>query len=192
MGFQPAVSPPATVSPGGAFVSGRYYVVPPVQSSGTSATLGVGTLRLQMFMAPNACTLSRIGAEVVTPGDAGSKFRLGIYNDDGTGRPGALLIDAGVIAGDSGTVQELTINQSISAGIYWIGGAVQIVTTTQPTMRTSSQGGTQYVEASVGSAPPSNWGNIGVTGTGVVGALPNPFVFANYAGSVPRVFVKVL
>lgn len=182
----------ASVSPSGPFVSGRYYVTPENQNAGTSAALGVGTLRVMMFNVPNNCTLSRIGAEVVTIGDVGSKFRLGIYADDGTGRPGALLVDAGVIAGDSATVQELVINLPLGAGNYWIGGAVQVVTTTQPTMRTITQGGNAYVEASVGAAPPSNWGNIGFAMTGVAGALPNPFVFTGYAGSVARPFVKAL
>jgi len=66
-----------------------------------------------------AVTLDRIGIEITIAGTAASLVRLGIYSDSGNVYPNSLLLDAGTIAGDSATVQSITINQTLSAGLYW-------------------------------------------------------------------------
>lgn len=171
------------------FQSGRYYFAPNATLAATSATLGNGSLRVMPFYLPNAVTLSRIGAEVTAAGDAGSTIRLGIYADDGTGRPGNRVIDAGTIAADSATVQEIVIALALAAGIYWIGGAVQGVTVTQPTVRTSS---TMVLGVDAGTVIPAagNTDAAMIVG-GVTAALPASFGAAAPAGSSPRCFVKV-
>jgi hypothetical protein len=45
---------------------------------------------------------------------------MGIYNDDGSGRPGSLLLDAGTVAGTATGFLSITINQALAAGIYWL------------------------------------------------------------------------
>jgi len=79
-------------------------------------------------------TITRIGAEINAAGQAGSLLRLGIYNDS-NGIPGSLLLDAGTIAGDSAmSVQEITISQALSPGVYWFAAVVQAAASTQPTV----------------------------------------------------------
>ena len=180
-----------------AWQSGRYYWLPN-GCRNTVNTLGVGTLRVCPFWVPNAITLNRLGGEVTLTGDAGSKIRLGIYNDDGTGRPGALVLDAGQIAGDSVAVQQLTINQALASGLYWIGGAVQAVTVTQPTVRcnvpSAGASATGYWPISdAGTAiPGAGATGIGFAQTGVTGALPGTFgTPSGLAGSVPALFGAV-
>jgi hypothetical protein len=155
-------------------------------------TVVAGTLRLYPWVVPNDVTLTRIGAEVTSAGEAGSKVRLGIYADDGSGYPGALVLDAGTIAGDSATVQELTISQFLPAGLYWIGAAVQVVTTTQPTVRIQGTGNPPINITLGTSAPSAGYSVWGFSQTGVTGALPANFTTTpSTAGSAARLHVKV-
>lgn len=168
---------------------GYYYFSVGNQGTATSATLGTGTLRLAPVYIPNAVTISRIGADVATIGDAGSKFRIGIYSDTGGGFPGNLLLDAGQINGDSATIQELTVSQALTPGMYWFGGAVQAVTTTQPTMRTGAP--SVWIPLPSPTTPAANTTALGYNMTGVTGALSNFVYNAVLATNPPRIHFKV-
>lgn len=170
--------------------SGRYYFCPNTTSVATSSGQGVGSLRAVPFFVPNPVTLSKIGAEVTSAGDAGSKYRLGIYADDGNGRPGRLIVDAGQINGDSETVQELTISVQIGPGWYWAAGVIQAVVTTQPTMRVS-QNASFAVLLGSDSIPAANRTYSGFLRTGITGALDTLFSADGISVTVPRIFVKV-
>lgn len=168
-------------------IAGRYYFTPNATSTGASATLGNGTLRLTPWFVPNAIALTKIGAEV-TSASASTLFRLGIYADDGTGRPGLLIVDAGTIDGGSATVQEKDISVTIGPGWYWFGGAVQNAAGTQPTMR---------VAASIASpidvgttAPGASATSMGFSMSAGQSGLPSSFTQSGGAGSVPRIFIK--
>lgn len=172
--------------------SGRYYKPVPNYAGGwtTNNTLGVGTLRLTPFFNPVPLSIVRLGAEVTAIGDIGSKLRLGMYLDDGTFRPGQLLLDGGQIAGDSATVQELIIAATLPAGWIWVGGAVQAVTVTQPTVRCQNTAG-QNVDFGT-AIPATNGVSSGRQMAGVTGALPQTFVDSGTpSGSAPSVFLKV-
>lgn len=173
------------------YASGNYYFPCSQHGQSTSATLGNGTLRLVPWIVPEALTIVRIGGDIGTVGEAGSKLRLGIYSDDGTGYPGALLIDAGQIAGDSATVQELTISQALAPGIYWIGGAVQSAPTTQPTVRTTSNW-VPPIPLRIGTTAPGSASTVvGYSQSSVTGALPSNFTATlSNIGNAPRVHVK--
>lgn len=162
-------------------------------ATSTSAILGNGTLRLVPWWVPRAITIVRIGAEITAVGEAGSKLRLGIYNDNGSCFPGTLLLDAGQIAGDSATVQELTISQALAPGLYWVGGAVQAAPTTQPTVRVPNQWTPPVWMATGTSMPAANNTIIGYSQGSVSGALPANFTTSiGTAGTAPRVFVRTL
>lgn len=71
---------------------------------------------------PNANTMTATRIGVAT--DAGNlnagTHRLGIYQDS-NGTPGTVLLDAGTIAVVAGAASyEITISQTLSAGIYWL------------------------------------------------------------------------
>jgi hypothetical protein len=129
------------------YVSGQYYFANSVQATNTSAIQGNGTVRLTPWIVTADITITRLFAEFTAVGDAASIYHVGIWaHDAATGKPTTLVLDAGSIStgsGDAGTiatggtpgVYELTVSQALTAGIYWVGGAVQGVTTTQPTMR---------------------------------------------------------
>lgn len=166
-----------------------YHFVPHGYSVGTQL-LASGTMRGVPFIVASAQTVTKIGAEVTVAGNAGSKVRLGIYNDDDTGIPGTLLIDAGVIAGDSATVQEITISQALTPGLYWFALVAQVVTTTAPTVRSAGAAPTVLLPHS-SALPGAGAVALGWAATGVTGALPSPWPSPSASGASPRLFVKL-
>lgn len=172
------------------WASGRYYYLPNTGSISTSAAQGVGTMRMLPFYVPSRVTITKLGAEVTVIGDAGSKVRLGIYADDGTMRPGSLLLDAGTIAGDSATVQEITsLSLPLGPGLYWTAAAVQVVTVTQPTVRTATAVAWPNIDIGT-SIPGAGTSTIGFFQTSVTGAFPSPCTPAAGPVSAPRMFCK--
>lgn len=89
-----------------------------VHATGTTA-LGSNFLRATPFVVPKTITLDRIGMEITGAGTAGSFVRLGIYSTTDN-LPYGLVLDAGTIAGDSATFQSISINQTLTAGLYWL------------------------------------------------------------------------
>jgi hypothetical protein len=174
--------------------AGDYFFPVSQNDTATSNVLAVGTLRLTPFVVDQTIRIDRLGAEVSTVGEAGSKFRIGVYRDTGGGKPGALVVDAGQIAGDSATAQELTLSSTLvlDPGVYWIGGVVQSVTTTQPTLRTVNfQSSGPQIPIAYGSAIPSAGQVVtALTMTGVTGALPGTFTRDGSGSAVARVFAR--
>jgi hypothetical protein len=171
--------------------SGSWYSAS--NNASTSASLGNGTLRVAPLYIPNACTLAAIAAEVTGAGSTGSVVRLGIYNDNGSGFPGSLLLDAGTINGTSATVQSISISQALGPGLYWIGGVLQGAPVTDPTLRTcnvSMLAAGQFGIAA-GTAP-TGTAIVGYQQTGITSTLATwTGTLANSTGTVPRVMVKV-
>lgn len=166
--------------PAFAFAAGT--AVFPVGGAGgttTSATLGVGTLRLCPFYLPVPMTIAGLAVEVATVGDTGSKIRLGLYADTGYGMPGQLIVDAGQVAGDvvsADAEAALATPLTLGPGWYWSAAVVQAVTTTQPTLRALGSNGLPsgfLLALAYGkSAPGANASALCYTQTGVTGALP--------------------
>lgn len=173
-------------------------------NSGTSVTLGNGSLRVCPFLVTKAFTISAIGTEFTVAGDAASLFLMTIYGDDGNCYPGSLVLNGGSIStgsGNAGTVVTggtpgVYMNTGITAtllepGIYWAGGAVQGVTVTQPTMRTSLWN--FAVNTAVNAQPGAGGSAFGYSASGVTGAPPASFtVFASAgaANSFARIILK--
>lgn len=174
--------------------SGQYYMPFGVMSPATSSAGGLGTLRVCAFIVDETVTISRIGAEVTTIGDDGSAVRLGVYRDNGDSYPGALLVDAGTIAGDVAAHQEITLGTpvTLTPGVYWGGGALQAYTVTPPTVRVAAAL-QPVVPLSMGAAmPPAGAQGYGTFNTGVTGALPLTFTPGyGVAAVVPRLTFKV-
>jgi hypothetical protein len=168
--------------------SGQYIFPGGGQSVTTSNTMGIGTLRIFPWYLPNSCTLTVLGAEVTTAGDSGSTYHLGIYSDTGAFQPGSLLLDAGTISGSTVAVQNITISQPLSPGVYWIGGVVQNVTTTQPTIRTFVPG---PFALPLSAQPAAGVSVAGYTYSSTVSSsLPATFAIGGTVGSIPRMHVK--
>lgn len=173
------------------FKTGSYYVIGGEAGPSTSNALGVATFRAAPVRLFYSTTLVRLGVDVTVIGDSGCHFRLGIYADDGGGLPGALVIDAGQVAADSVAQPEATISTTLAAGLYWFGGAVQDVTTTQPTLRTIGSGWQPPIplRLSTGSAP-SSVSALCFSMSSVTGALPGTFTVASATSPMARISYK--
>jgi hypothetical protein len=168
-----------------------YTYTTPASAVSASVTLGNGTFRCTPWWCPSNGTLTKIGLEVTLAGSTGAVMRLGIYNDDGTGYPGTLLLDAGTIDGTVVAVSELTISQAVTAGtLYWVGAAVQGAPTTQPTIRTTTAPPFPPVLRSGSSIPASNAAIYGYADFGQTGALTNFTTTVTGSSQAPRLFVK--
>jgi hypothetical protein len=173
--------------------SGRYYLMPPITGTSTSAALGLGAFVCAPTYVPTTVTVSRMCGEITSAGDVGSKLRLGIYADDGTGRPGALVLDAGTIAGDVVGLQEITgLATTIGPGWYWFGGCTQLHTVTPPTVRTWGGMGSYVGIIDYGTTVPGAGVSVnGVRSTSMTGALSATFP-SNGVSTVsgPRTYIK--
>ena len=173
------------------YISGQYYLANSAQAASTSAALGFGTLRVSPWIVTATVPVVRLFAEHTVAGDAASVLRLGIYADDGTGKPGALIVDGGTLAtGGTAAAAEVTISKTISPGLYWVGGVVQ-GSGTQPTIRTTSVSTIPSVIPLGTTLPVANTVASGWSVSGVTAALPDPFGTPSTTSVQPRVGFKV-
>ena len=88
----------------------------------TSATQALTADRLYAvpMVIARATTWDRIAVYIATAAAAGKKARLGIYANGTNLHPGALVLDAGEVAVDATGTKAITIEESLSKGIYWI------------------------------------------------------------------------
>lgn len=154
-------------SPG--FTSGKYYGT-------TGALIGNGVRALnQVDLTPFWCrraqAFDRIGFLQATAAGAGGVTRLGIYNDDGNGAPGALRNDFGTVATDGTGEKLITIAETLQPGLYWLAGVPQVGAVGQvPRLGPLGLFGFSQSITAMGVA------NGFYRQTSVTGALPNPCV----------------
>lgn len=99
--------------------SGNYYGAIGVSGNTGAFAVAADKIYARPFLVMQTESFDRIGLHIST-GTTG-KARLGIYADDGTLQPGARILDAGseIDTADSG-FKEITINQSLTPGLYWL------------------------------------------------------------------------
>jgi hypothetical protein len=145
-------------------ITGVYCL--PTSSPGTG-TQSQSTLRVQPFIIPNTVTVTGISI-YVTGLAAGTNARLGIYASDTNDVPSTLVVDAGTVATTTTGAKTITINQSLSPGLYWLGcvsqGGTPVyvahgITSSYPfspsIITTQSSTSANYTVASVTGALPS-------------------------------------
>ncbi len=132
------------------------FLTPATTSTTLNGTVmpATGTMLLLPLDVATTTTFDRLGVNVSTAGvGTGYLFRLGLYNDDGTGsRPsGAAILDAGTVDPTATGDKLATISKQLLPGRYWmavssegtITTAAQMVSCTTPFMfpRTNLGGG---------------------------------------------------
>lgn len=182
------------------YKSGFYYFCNSPGSAGTSITQGNSTARATPFAVAKSVSITRLGCEFTVAGEANSVIRLGIYNDDGTGLPGTVALDAGTISTGTGNagnvatggtpgVYEITVSTTLPPGMYWAGAAVQGAAATQPTMRIVNNA-SFVAPVPTATIPAANAINLGYQMAGVSGALTT-WSGTTIVGSATRMFFKV-
>lgn len=166
--------------------SGDYWSPP---STRTTTALVAGTMYTHPVSSATARLWDRIGAEV-TGAAASSTITLGIYADDGEGSPGALLLDAGTIDGNSATAQEITISFVPEPGKTYHLAALCIGGT--PTVRTHSVGNWSGRNNSLANATAAAVVRNGTNRTGLAStSLPDPAAANTVAGQVPVIALRL-
>jgi hypothetical protein len=98
---------------------GTRYVRPGWYAHGyVAAAPGASVLALYPIFVAEQMTAIRIGVYVTQA--AGGTIRLGIWNWS-NGLPGTLILDAGTVMADVNSFREVTINQVLEPGYYWVG-----------------------------------------------------------------------
>ncbi|MBA7711917.1 hypothetical protein ES703_120884 [subsurface metagenome] len=97
-----------------------YYATPVPMATNTTEvkTLAADTLYAQPLPIPRAVTIDELSLQVIT-GAVGMKARLGIYEDDGSVYPGALVLDGGEVDVGSTGVKKVLISQALTEKLYW-------------------------------------------------------------------------
>jgi hypothetical protein len=96
-----------------------------------TAYVAPDTIYAQAFLVPQKATFNRIAIEVMNASWLDPDLaHLGIYNDDGNAYPATLVLDAGTVSTQSAGLKEITINQQLDPGLYWLaflqGGAATL------------------------------------------------------------------
>jgi hypothetical protein len=107
----------------------------PQDGGGGTRTMTFNLLWLWPFDLTVPVTISALACNVTSAGTAGSTIRLGIYSSDGASGVGALLLDAGTVAGDSTGVKTAAINQAASPDRLWFGAVWQGTNSTAPVLQ---------------------------------------------------------
>ncbi len=145
----------------------------------------------RMILAPfeaRSGTIDVVAVEVSTLG-ASSTVRLGVYADNGNGRPGALVADYGTVATTSTGVKTIDVNTTVIPGrTYWFAIASQGGTAATLKTLYANPVGEKFIQ--MGTATPTSLAQVSqYYQSSVSGALPNPFVYT--AGQTDYYFPKV-
>lgn len=146
-----------------AFPTGAIYG-PEGDVSGTYSTTN-GNMTLVPFYVPSSTNFTIIG--VRNNGTvAGSVMRLGIYDSDSSRYPANRVLDAGTVDTSTAGSKTITINQTLSPGLYWLAASSTTGTAIMRNLSSSPwvRAGTTAINANIMA---------GYIVTGVTGALPS-------------------
>lgn len=114
------------------------YIGAPQSIAVTATAVGNGVQYFVPVWVPRLLSLDQLAVNVTIVGGTGSLMRLGIYNDTGAHVPGTVLLDAGTVATESGTgLKSITIDQSLTPGLWWFSGCQQGVPSPNATVSTA-------------------------------------------------------
>lgn len=167
------------IAPSG-FNSGPYYTT--ITTSATTASAAANTLYAVPFYSAVAKTFTKISYFEQGAGTA-TECELGLYADNGSGAPGALITDAGQVA-PSGQSEITGLSLAIVPGVQWLAvgcnGTVTLEAATGPALG-------QVLGWSTDSAA---YNRYQVAWTFSTGNLPTPFSGALNTGSGPFVYLR--
>jgi hypothetical protein len=110
---------------------------------------------------------------------------MGIYNADANYQPTTLLLDAGTVSAATTGLKEITISQSLSPGVYWIGVAGQTAGCTLSAYFATAAMGMVSLTAFALNTPS------GYQMSSVTGALPGTFTNSTVPIAVPNIRLRV-
>lgn len=117
-------------------------------------------------------TVDRITIRTANTFAGTATVRLGIYNNDATtGQPSTVLLDAGTVSATAASTNyEITINQTLTTGFYWVAMAQQGTAPTTSAYFGNSIGSTVNLLMASFNSPGGN-ANVGYIQNSVTGAF---------------------
>jgi hypothetical protein len=164
------------------YASSRYYFGGIRNSSGGNFAVTANRLYFKPFVVGATATFTKVGINVTT---GAGNARLGIYNM-ADGAPTTLVLDCGTVSTASTGEKEVTISQSLTAGVY----AIAAVFDNTPNISYSSD--ESFSAHFVGSDSFTGSANGGGYVAHTYGALPTPFGSTTYAAvnAVPVFWIR--
>jgi hypothetical protein len=169
---------------------GVYYVL--AEGTGSNQTPVNGSVYATPFpLWQPTLDIAALGLQVITAGDAGSKIRLGFYEDEELqgGGPGKLVADGGTINGDQVSPddgrQEVTFSPALrlsGPAMYWAALCVQSAPSVQPTI-VMTTGYTPGAPGKFSDLVNAFSGGIKREEAGLTGALPSVFTSTVFSSS---------
>lgn len=171
-----------SIQPALPMVSTHYYTAP---ASNSSVTASLNLAYYLPLVVVETTKFDRIAIRTASSFSGSGVVRLGIYNDSG-GQPSTLVLDAGTVATSaSNTAYEITISQTLSAGIYWLAFVSQTNATTNNYRATI----TAYYQTTHGTNTSGSGQAVGWTQGSVSGAFATASVSgANF--NMPTVWLR--
>lgn len=146
------------------------------QQDGLTIQPANGILFLALVTMPNLNVLiDQLSVQFTVAGTAGTALaRLGLYDDDGTGRPGPLLVDAGTVAADAVALRSINLGAAVgpSSMVVWTACVTQGNPAGTPAYRRGSGSHPAMSFDTAAQATTSSSNAHAWTVPGVVGALP--------------------
>jgi hypothetical protein len=98
-----------------------------VAASNSSLSGGLNRIYYTPIFIPSTLTFDRISVRTTSNFSGTAVARMGIYNNDpATSKPTTVVLDAGTISMTAiNTAYEITINQTLTAGMYWLAFVIQ-------------------------------------------------------------------
>lgn len=138
-----------------AYLLGVWYMTQPGPS--TTATTVLNRAYAAPIVITRAGTISGLALEISTAwATTAGTVRAGIYNDDGSLEPTALVADFGTVAATAG-IKTYAASVTVTPGIYWTVGVIQGASGTAGSFRSVS-GIPDYIGSSL-ATPPSAFFN---------------------------------
>lgn len=97
----------------------EHYLPSPLIASMSNTAIMADVLYAMPYPIAVARTTSHIGIPIIT-GDAGKVARMGLYADNGSCYPGALVADCGEFSVADVELSTNVYVQTLTAGLYWI------------------------------------------------------------------------
>jgi len=102
------------------YITGRYYKSPNINALSTATTGTLNTTYYMPIYIRESRSFAKIGIQTSSSFSGTASIRLGIYNNSGNA-PTTVLLDAGLIAPSAiSTEYNITINQALTPGWYWL------------------------------------------------------------------------
>jgi hypothetical protein len=151
------------------WISGRYYRT--FQDTATTTAAEDATYYTPIFV-PSTCSIDRIAITTAGTFSGTASVRLGIYGNTSSA-PDQLILDAGTVSATAASASyTIVINQSLSAGIYWLAVNTQTAATTNAFLGANGPARSAIAGMPLTGANSSGY-LAGYSQTGVTGAFAN-------------------